>query len=645
MRSFQYDAGSDKPYVESEQPEQATEQATPVPGVGSSSISDSLTAFHTIIQGGGKGVSSFHYFNAVNTVNRTLGNRNFLQFMSEHLQPGRQQVAHVLPAAPLQMMPAKRKKMSEKGLRQKQPDQAARLAEGEQSPKSEEGRIPGSGRREDLLHALGTAASVNPPGLGRPVEEMAAASPGKGATLRHLAAAASVSDITDIDTAFSNVQTAIDRLMGELDLSIINAITDPSRAAVTPKKAAPESAKKLEMKSAGISRLRALAADPDLTQILEAAELLGYEVGKADGQICLVIGGITYAIEGQIGLLHQLFFDDDKHVIFDWYVGYHKHFRPEALSRTLAAHRPLLGNRMSVHAAAYQADWNPDIIQRYFGELSDSAKVAKCAANRVADATSYITQARREGVGFDVMIKETMPGKEAHVRKVAEDIAGIIEDFKASREMTELLLQRVPLMEDFARHYKRWTRRKRTLDRQLKAFHMQSRRMYGEGTDKARRAELVCHSMSVLEEIAARCIRRDPDTIQRLFSSGAGTGAGADAGHAFYQRLYGAMGDYKTAKQMGAREYEFERFSAAHDLIYVYPVEAGPFLTGACRSRVGVLVGRPLNVTGVPISVVLPELGELRVPPACSKLPEDGRRLFRIFEKEEMIRTDPYPEP
>ena len=328
MYKFQYDTGARKQYVESGQPEQATEQTTSAPATTGSCTSDRLAALHAVIQGG----------------------------------------------------------------------------------------------------------------------EKAAASPGKVATLRDLAAAASVSEITDVDTAFSTVQTAIDRLMGELDLALIDASTGLSRAAVTPKnaaqpkkEAAPGAAGRLGIDPAGISRLRALAADPELRVILEAAEMLGYDIGNLDGHICLIIGGMTYAIEGQIDLLHQLFFDDSKHIIFGWCAGNKRHNKPEALARTLAAHKPLLGKRMSVHSAAYTADWNPDIIQRYFAGSADPGKVAKCAAKRVADTVSYISQALSKGVGVDVMIKQTMPGKEAHIRGFTEDIAGIMDDFKASPEIRELI--------------------------------------------------------------------------------------------------------------------------------------------------------------------------------------------------------------
>lgn len=617
MRSFQYDIGSGKQYVAAAQPEQATERTTPVTGTAGNCTSGSLAALHAIIQGGGKtAVSALQYMNAVDSRNGTLGNRDVMQLVGECLQRDRQQHTHVPHAAPLQMMPAKRQKMTQEELRQKKPAQAARLGGGQQSSRSEGGRKTPPGKTEDLLHALGTEASLNPSGPGRSAAEIAAASPDKVATLRDLAAAASASDITDVDTAFAAVQTAIDRLMGELDLGLIDAITSPSHATATTKKAtqpkkgaAPETAGRLEMDPAGISRLRALAADPDLREILETAELLGYGVGKLDGQLCLVIGGMTYAIEGQINLLHQLFFDDSKHIIFGWCAGNERHNIADALARTLAAHKPLLGKRMSVHSAAYTAGWNPEIIQRHFGDSADPGKVAKCLAKRVADTVSYISQACSTGVGVDMMVKETMPGKEAHVRGFAEDITGIMEDFRASPEIRELLRQRVPLMEDFARNIRHPAHRKGVLDGQLGEFHRAGRRMYGEGTDKARRAELVCHSMSVLEGVAAECIRQDPDTMQRLFGSDAGAGAG---GQPFYQRLFEAIGDYKSTKCMGAQEYEFDRFSAAHELIYVYPVDAGPFLSGACRPRVDVLIAKPVNATGVPISVVVPGLGELR---------------------------------
>ena len=557
----------------------------------------------------------------IDTVNVALGNRNLMRFLGEHVRPGAPRDARAVPPgapapAPVQMMPVKekKKKMSAEELRQKKAEQAARLGAGKPA-KGKKGRATGPGNRDEMLHALGTERSLSPSGLGRSVEEMAPP-PGNVRSLRDLAAAASVSDITDVDTAFSSAQTAIDRLMEGLDMELTQAITDPFRAAgqskktARPKKsAAPEQPGTLGMTPEDTSRLRVLAADSGLRQVLEAAELLGYEVGSLNGQICLVVGGMTYAIEGQTDILHRLFFDDSKHVVFGWCVGNKRHNKPEALARTLAAHRPLLGRRMSVHDAAYQADWNPDIIQRHFGETADPGKVAKCASNRVDDAASYVAQARAEGAAFDEMIKMTVPGKEAHVREFTEDITGILEDFKASPEITELLRQRVPLMEDFARHIRHPAHRRAALDRQLEEFHRQARRMYGEGTDRARRAELACHSMSVLEGIAADCIRQDPDTMQRLFGSGP---AGAGAGQEFYQRLYRAMGDYKSTKYMGAQEYEFERFAVAHDLIYVYSAEAGPFLTGASRPYVSVLIGKPLNATGVPISSVLPGLGTSR---------------------------------
>ena len=381
---------------------------------------------------------------------------------------------------------------------------------------------------------------------------------------------------------------------------------EKTKKAPQPKMAEPPT--KIEMGEPEKRELKRLAVvDPNLMDILGRAAELGCEVGKVDGQVCLIIGGMTYAIEGQIELLYQLFFDDSKHIIFGWCVGNKRHNKPEALTRVLVAHKPLFGDRMSVHDAAYQADWNPEMIQRHFDESADPGKIAKCATQRLADAASYKAQAQGVGVGFDTMIEKTMPGKEAHVQRFAEDITSIIEDFKADSEFKELLLQRTPFMEDFARHIKYPAHRKGELDKQLKKFHSKGNRMYGEGTDKARRAELVFHSMSVLEGITAECIKQDPDTMERLFSS---TPSPTDFEQAFYRQLYEAIGDYNSTEYMGAQEYEFEQFSAKHDLIYVYSAEVGPFLTGRSKPRVGGIVAKPLNVTGMPISGLLPELRE-----------------------------------
>ena len=380
--------------------------------------------------------------------------------------------------------------------------------------------------------------------------------------------------------------------------------------AVKSKKGAPpkrqvaaEPPRETKMEESDVSELKRLAAvDPNLMKILERAAELGHEVGNVEGQIYLIIGGMTYAIEGQIELLHQLFFDDSKHIIFGWCVGNKRHNKPEALTRVLSAHKSLLGDRMSVHDAAYQADWNPDMIQRHFGESADLGKVAKCATRRTADAASYIAQSQGEGVGFDTMIKETMPGKEEHVGRFAEDITSIIEDFKADPDARELLVQRTPLMEDFARHIKHPEHRKRDLDKQLEVFHSIGNRMYGEGTDKARRAELVSHSMSVLEGIAAECIKQDSATMEHLFSL---TPGATDFEPAFYRKLYGAIGDSKSTEYMGAQEYEFEQFSTKHELIYIYSAEVGPFLTGSSKRRVGEIVAKPLNVAGKPIRDII----------------------------------------
>ena len=380
--------------------------------------------------------------------------------------------------------------------------------------------------------------------------------------------------------------------------------TVKSKKGAPPKRqVAAEPPRETKMEESDVSELKRLAAvDPNLMQILGRAAELGYEVGNVEGQICLIVGGMTYDIGGRIELLHQLFFDDSKHIIFGWCVGNKRHNKPEALIRVLAAHKPLLGDRMSVHDAAYQADWNPDMIQRHFSESADPSKVARCATRRTADAASYIEQSQGVGVGFDTMIKETMPGKEAHVGRFAEDITGIIEDFKADPEVRELLVQRTPLMEDFARHIKHPEHRKRALDEQLEIFHRIGNRMYGEGTDKARRAELASHSMSVLEGIAAECIKQDPATMEHLFSL---TPGATDFEPAFYRKLYGAIGDSKSTEYMGAQEYEFEQFSAKHELIYIYSAEVGPFLTGSSKRRVGEIMAKPLNVTGKPIRDLL----------------------------------------
>ena len=186
------------------------------------------------------------------------------------------------------------------------------------------------------------------------------------------------------------------------------------------------------------------------------------------------------------------------------------------------------------------------------------------------------------------------------MREFGKEVTGIIEELKTNPDAQKLLTQRVTLMEDFANHVNYPSHRKTALDAQLKEFCNLTDRNYGAGTDKARRAELVFHSMSVLEGVAAECIKKDPDTMKYLFSPAPEAGFNQP----FYRALFGAVGDPKSIKYMGAQEHEFEQFSDKHNLIYVYSAEVGPFLTGRAKPHVDEMQAKPSNITGMPVSKV-----------------------------------------
>ena len=646
-----YDADTEK------QSEQAPQQLTATPtgrvstalGEVGSFSSDSHAALQRVTHGVIKGESPIQFMAAVNTANSALGNRDFLQFVGRLSQQRQQQDVQAIaaqglqgPGKPLTHLTRIQDAFGQHdigALREhtgpEAEDALDRLgAEGFSS----RGHLAFDGSPDLYTQAHEAAHGVQQAALGSSLQLKDGVGEVGDMYEEHADAVAekvvrgeSVEGLLDQVAGGPTVAT-VSVAMDDAPLQMMpprkekkKQMSDEDKAAWLRKKqekaaqlggagkskkgappkrqVAAQPPKETKMEEADVGELKRLTAvDPNLMQILGRAAELGYEVGNVEGQICLIIGGMTYAIEGQIELLHQLFFDDSKHIIFGWCVGNKRHNKPEALTRVLCAHKPLLGDRMSVHDAAYQADWNPDMIQRHFGESADPGKVAKCATTRTADAASYMAQSEREGVGFDTMIKDTMRGKEAHVGRFAEDITGIIEDFKAEPEVREVLVQRTPLMEDFARHIKHPEHRKRALDEQLETFHRIGNRMYGEGTDKARRAELASHSMSVLEGIAAECIKQDPATMEHLFSL---TPGATDFEPAFYRKLYGAIGDSKSTEYMGAQEYEFEQFSTKHELIYIYSAEVGPFLTGSSKRRVGEIVAKPLNVTGRPLRDLL----------------------------------------
>ena len=249
--------------------------------------------------------------------------------------------------------------------------------------------------RENYLYNIGMKASLDPSKSWRTLAQRGPTTPPPGGveSLQNSAVSAHIKRATELRGADA-AQKEIDQATADKELYYIKAITNPTRGEIKTKqnkKSKPEKPKSVAMSEKEIVSLRSMAqVNRKLAEVLKIAEKHGYEVGNVDGQVSLIIGGMAYPVAQQIDLLHQLFCNDKKRIIFGWCVGNKRHNKPEALTRTLAAHEPLLGRRMSVHSAAYQASWNPDLIQAHFGDSAEKVKVEKCAGNRVADAESYI---------------------------------------------------------------------------------------------------------------------------------------------------------------------------------------------------------------------------------------------------------------
>ena len=423
------------------------------------------------------------------------------------------------------------------------------------------------------------------------------------------------------------------------------------------------------------SRLGELAArHPGLVTMLELAAARNLTItGKGPGDISLHLGPMAYPLDcgedtdRQITQLQTLLNGfPGGHVIVGWCPGNVNQSKPGLLVETLREHERVLAEsklpdraRLTVHSAAYQSQWNPDVVSRHFtgfkrsrGDSRDAIgerKVFDEARKRFLDGRRFEAQTQLALPGsteveppsgrasaFDALIAENggrmFSGEESaekslHVAAATVEIRGILRDLRSGQEsecieFRRLLAERQPIVRQYA---KQRLLNKRVADEraQLQQNHRElvrvaRERFAAEGSEKQRRAELALHSMDVLEQTAVGAL--DPDLYsKRELRSGDAPLADLfpelpeqrildpDAA-GFHSRLFDAVADDKSTAYVASQEYEFTTAARRQPILYIYMNDPGPFITGRARPRVAPLIGNAFNVSGAELQPVVSEL-------------------------------------
>ena len=440
----------------------------------------------------------------------------------------------------------------------------------------------------------------------------------------------------------------------------------------------PDPPRKAALEGAGKARLEALASEHrNLTPLLEKAAAKGFTIsGRGHGDLSLHLGPMTYALDVgdrtqcQIKSLNKLVDGyKDGHVILGWCVGNQQQGKPGVLSEAIQEHRRVIGEapdhaRISVHTAAHQSQWNPDIVSDHFRGLSVStsadqdiisqSKLVDESTKRLKDACAYEQQtvealrsssaeesAKPQSTGhesFDALVKdgggpvtsaEGNSPKEAHIREASTEIRGILNRLAASDEPSavefrSLLSERQELLMRYAGQ--------KVINKQLgparKEVQANERRLletankvFAEaGPVTRRRAQLALHSMDVLEQIAIGAL--EPKVFPKSASGQAVRQKALEesfpkvpqdqilnaSSQGFTKRIFEAIGDDRSLTYMASQEYEFEQTSKQSPILYVHPSDPGPFLTEEAHGRVDSLVGQALNLSGDDLGPVAAEL-------------------------------------
>lgn len=403
---------------------------------------------------------------------------------------------------------------------------------------------------------------------------------------------------------------------------------------------------KAENKDLMPNEIEALAGlcieNKELFEVLVQASLVEFGIGCKRGKFFINIGPLMLTLSRgsrierarQIESLKKFLTSDNYYqLMFGWCVGNSKHEHPGMLKSILSAVRPIVGMRqISIHTAKHQAENNPEIIVKYFGEEISHQRKEIERKRRLQDVVNYMSQAEKENVPLDKMISDTDKQKEAkkkHVQQFSKEMVKIFNDMsteKGFEKLREILSRRIPKYRAFLKSVitnKGSGNARDELSTNHDQLVEQVKRFYSNRV-KIRQAELVLHSMDVLEGTYADCFKledipkgrgvkstkeRDEKlkklvgdvTPEDVFKKG------------FYNKLFKAVLDENSADYMASQEYEFDKFSDTTPIIYVYTGEVGPFLNEKVQddNRVLSLIGEPSPyVAGISVKSILKRLQE-----------------------------------
>lgn len=339
-------------------------------------------------------------------------------------------------------------------------------------------------------------------------------------------------------------------------------------------------------------------------------------------------------LEAFRGLLPASHGGNENQMVLGFCVGNKIHGKEGVLEHTLRSIEPLVGAErftkdVSVHSVADQAQCNTDVVSQVFGRLAPNTLsemlIQKEATLRQKDADSFRAQTDSMNIKLDHIIHSTDgPEKNDHVRGFNEGMRGLIakaKDDPGCANLRETLTERISLLRDLANAQianKSAGKARDALAKNEATLVSQFKEFCGDDPDAARRAELVIHSIDVLEQIALGAMeapkgkgkiptaeRRqileakipEPDNPQNVLHNG------------FYSTLIECVADERSLTYMGAQEFEFETFSKDRAMTYIYPSSPGPFLTANAEKTVSTLTAFPSPPSGSHLRSTLDQLG------------------------------------
>ena len=334
----------------------------------------------------------------------------------------------------------------------------------------------------------------------------------------------------------------------------------------------PPPANQVRLEPAALNRLEKLAREHvQLVALLEKAAAKKFTIsGGETDNISLHLGPMAYSIDGRTAPVAEQLRSLEKlvdgysggHIVFGWCVGNQTQSKLGLLAESIREHQRVIGDRadqaeLTVHSAAHQAQWNPDIVSRNFRGLRVStyphqdivsqSKLRDESEKRLTDAKGYAAQtdavSKRESVlapqrestpgaepavkskvaqnpAFDALVREgggpvLFPEghtrKEEHIRGASDDTRKVIERLSTSDEpacvdFRNLLSERQELLRNYAGqkviNKQVGQMRAEVQANEHKLLDAADAVFADSDPDTRRRARLALHSMDVLEQIA-----------------------------------------------------------------------------------------------------------------------------------------------